>query len=72
MTVTSPLLDSCVESDREDDPFFVNLYFFIWFQGSEWNAANIEELQKNKSVSLPAAVSIALCTSVVVVFPIAS
>lgn len=50
----------CVDSDREDnsvEPFplcplqpWLNLFPLIWFQGSEWNAANFEELQKNKLV----------------------
>lgn len=45
----------------------LNSSVFIWFQGSEWNAANFEELQKNKSVFSSATLCIALCILVFVV-----
>lgn len=32
-------------------PAYSSLSLIVLFQGSEWNAANFEELHKNKSVS---------------------
>lgn len=59
VTPTSSSKEIRVDTDREDAtesfPFHPQgpcliLSLIIWFQGSEWNAANFEELHKNKSV----------------------
>lgn len=70
----------CVDSDREDgsvSPFLfifsdrsLTFFVFIWFQGSEWNAANFEELQKNKLVVEPVTLSAALCVVVCLCIPL--
>lgn len=48
----------------------LTFFVFIWFQGSEWNAANFEELQKNKLVVEPVTLSAALCVVACLCIPL--